>query len=226
MRIGILQAGHFPDELVPESGTYSDLYARMLDGHGFDFMTWSVVDDVFPENPEEADGWLISGSRYGAYEDLPWIPKLEAFVRDIKASDRPLVGVCFGHQVIAKALGGTVEKFDGGWSVGQQVYHIDGEDVILNAWHQDQVTRRPPEAKLVGTSDFCENAALTYGDRIYTIQPHPEFSSREIEGLIRTRGTNLPDEIKKGAAATLGQADSNAAFGHRIAQFFLESRKE
>lgn len=225
MLIGILQSGHFPEELVPECGTYSDLYARMLDGHGFAFKTWSVVDDVFPESAADADGWLISGSKFGAYEDLPWIPKLEAFVRDIQADGRPLVGVCFGHQVIAQALGGKVEKFPGGWSVGRQSYDFEGAKVALNAWHQDQVTRRPPGAKLVGSSDFCENAAFLYDDNIYSVQPHPEFGSREVAGLIRTRGVNLPEPVREGAAATLDAPNDNVDFGHRIATFFLNHKK-
>lgn len=226
MRIGILQAGHFPDELVPESGTYSDLYARMLDGHGFDFMTWSVVDDVFPENPEEADGWLISGSRYGAYEDLPWIPKLEAFVRDIKASDRPLVGVCFGHQVIAKALGGKVEKFKGGWAVGRTLYDFGDEKLALNAWHQDQVIAVPPGAEVVARSHFCEVAALVYGDRMFTVQAHPEFDRAMVEGLIRYRGGAIPPERLEVARASLDGPTDSAAVAGTIADFFRLERAE
>ena len=111
---------------------------------------------------QDADGWLISGSKHGAYEDHAFIPPLEDLIREIADQGLPLVGVCFGHQIIAQALGGKVEKFDAGWAVGRQTYEIDGDEYQLNAWHQDQVTRLPESATRVGTSAFCENAMLYY----------------------------------------------------------------
>ena len=97
----------------------------------------------FPADARDADGWLISGSRHGAYEDLPFIAPLETFIREVFSAKIPLIGICFGHQIIAQALGGTVEKFAGGWSVGATEYQLDGEQVMLNAWHHDQVTSLP-----------------------------------------------------------------------------------
>lgn len=221
MRIGILQAGHFPEELVPRSGTYTDLYARMLAGHGFEFETWSVVDGIFPDSVEDADGWLITGSKHGAYDDLPWIPPLEDFIRRIRDSHRPLVGICFGHQIIAQALGGKVVKFPGGWSVGRTEYDFDGKRVVLNAWHQDQVVEKPAGARVVGRSDFCCNAALVYDSGIYTIQPHPEFASAEIEGLIAFRGGVIPEDRRQSALAALNLSVDSSEIADRIAAFFL-----
>ena len=97
------------------------------------------MDGELPDSAADADGWLLTGSRHGAYEDLPWIPPLEDFIREIHAGGRPMVGICFGHQIIAKALGGKVEKYDGGWAVlGHQDYTFsDGVNMRLNAWHQE-----------------------------------------------------------------------------------------
>ena len=146
MHIGILQCGHFPTaEGFPEQ-TYGDLYEALLSGRGMTFQTWSVVDMEFPESIESADGWLVTGSKHGVYEDLPFIPKLEQFLREAYEADRPIVGICFGHQILAQALGGTVEKSARGWALGRQLYDLEGETVALNAWHQDQVTRPPSEA--------------------------------------------------------------------------------
>ncbi len=221
MKIGILQTGHSPDELRPAHGDYAGLFEKLLAGHGLTFRTWSVVDMVFPESPADAEGWLITGSRHGAYEDHPFIAPLETLIRDIHAAAVPLVGICFGHQIIAQALGGKVEKFAGGWSVGRQTYDWGGAPVTLNAWHQDQVTQRPPGATVCATSPFCENAALVYGDRVFSVQAHPEFGSDFIDGLIRTRGRGtVPDALLDTAATTLDDPNDNALLARRIADFF------
>ena len=226
MKIGILQTGHSPDELRADQGDYADLFQRLLAGHGFEFRTWSVVDNEMPDSVTEADGWLITGSRHGVYEDHPWIPPLEAFIRAIYADGRPLVGVCFGHQIVAQALGGRVEKYAGGWAVGRQEYTLNGRTVPLNAWHQDQVTALPPDTPVtvIGSHPFCDYAALLYDSRILTVQPHPEFGADFIDGLIRTRGRGMvPDPLLKQAANRLDQPVANDVLAGQIAAFFKQA---
>lgn len=221
MKIGILQTGHSPEEMLEAHGTYSDRFTALLDGQGFEFETFSVVDGQFPQGADDADGWLITGSKHGAYEDHDWIPPLEDLIRDISDSHKPMVGVCFGHQIIAQALGGKVEKFDGGWSVGRTEYTMDGAPVALNAWHQDQVVALPDGAQVVGSSDFCANAMLAYGDHIWTLQPHPEFGSDFIDGLIRHRGKGVvPDAQLASATSDLTQPNDNAQIATQMANFF------
>ncbi len=225
MKIGILQTGHAPEELLARLGDYSDIFQRMLAGHGFDFVTYNVVDMEFPEGAKSADGWLITGSKHGAYEDHPWIPPLEALIRDIHAQRMPLVGICFGHQIIAQALGGKVVKYPQGWSVGRTTYQLGSKEVALNAWHQDQVIKRPDEARVLGSSPFCENAFLAYDDHIWTVQAHPEFESDFIDGLIQSRGKGVvPDHQLAEAAANLNQPNSNAEMARHMAAFFQKVR--
>ena len=222
MKIGILQTGKMAPELAPRTGEYPAMFERLLAPHGFDFQTWAVVDGDFPEGPEAADGWLITGSKHGAYEDHPWIPPLEQLIRDITTSGKPLIGVCFGHQIIAQALGGRVEKYGGGWSVGPQVYDFAGTPTRLQAWHQDQVTELPEGAEVTGQSDFCRYAALHYpGKATYTVQAHPEFDDAITQGLITYRGKGVvPDDLLAGAQAELGGKLDREKLSARFAHFF------
>ena len=221
MLIGILQTGRAPDALRPDHGDYPDLFVRLLAGHGLTFRNYEVLDGVLPASATECDGWLITGSRFGAYEDHPWIPPLEAFIRKVQAANVPMVGICFGHQIIAQALGGKVEKYPGGWSVGRTEYDWGGETVALNAWHQDQVTQRPAGARVCASSDFCENAALVYGDTIFTMQAHPEFHRDFAADIIEKRGRGLvPDPLLDAASARLDQPVDDARVAAKIADFF------
>ncbi len=223
MLIGILQTGHAPDALRPTHGDYPDLFQELLKDQGLTFRTFAVVDGEFPAGPHDAQGWLITGSRHGAYEDHPWIKPLEALIRDIHAEKVPMVGICFGHQIIAQALGGKVEKYPGGWSVGRTEYDFGGELIALNAWHQDQVTQRPETAKVVASSPFCENAALVYGDRIFTVQAHPEFNRPFLAEMIEKRGRGLvPDPLLDTAKASVEQPIDDTKLADRIARFFHE----
>lgn len=227
MQIGILQTGHAPDALRPAHGDYEDLFARLLAGQGFSFRTWNVVDMDFPPDPQAAEGWLITGSRHGVYEDHAFIPPLEALIRAIHGAGLPLVGICFGHQIVAQALGGRVEKFAGGWAVGRQSYDWGGRSIALNGWHQDQVTRAPEGATRLASNAFCENAALLYGDRAFTVQAHPEFDAGFVAGLIAARGRGtLPDPLLDAAEAALSRPTESARLAMAIGGFFRHRRVE
>lgn len=209
MHLGILQTGHVPPEVAAKDGPYGTLFGKLFAHRGFTQTLWSVVDGAFPPGPGAADAWLVTGSRHGAYEDHPWIPPLEALIRAIRDAGIPLVGSCFGLQVIAQALGGTVEKFPHGWSVGRTEYWLGGRTLALNAWHQDQVTRLPEGAIVHATSDFCAHAIVAVGPRILTTQPHPEFANSVIETLIKIKGDAVAPERVARARAQLAADNDN-----------------
>ena len=225
MLIGILQTGLAPDALAPEMGDYPDMFARLLDGHGFTFRTWKVVEGEFPPSVDAADGWLITGSRHGVYEDHPWIPPLEEFIRAAFAARVPVVGICFGHQIVAQAMGGKVERYAGGWAVGATDYDFGGETLRLNAWHRDQVVQAPEGATVIASNDFCANAALLYDDRALTVQAHPEFRPEFVDGLMKTRGKGVvPDEVMAEAATRLSLPLQDKTMAAQIAAFFKKPR--
>ncbi|ALI56461.1 type 1 glutamine amidotransferase [Celeribacter marinus] len=227
MKLGILLCGDPPLSVMEQHGDFSDLFSSLFTPYGFEIQTWRVVDMVFPDNITDADVWLVTGSKHGAYEDHPFIAPLETFIRDCFAAQRRMTGICFGHQIIAQAMGGRVEKYDGGWGIGRTAYALDGlGDVHLNAWHQDQVTTLPPSAEVVGASPTCANAALLYGDTIYTVQPHPELSHATIQSYLNADWPNgvYPDGVFAAAHQSLTLPNDEAALTAQIAAFLTSGR--
>lgn len=223
MRIGILQTGDAPVELKHQFGEYSDMFVALLSvhKHDFSFKVYPVLHNEFPADANECDGWLITGSRYSAYEGQPWIHELKEFVRQIAATDKPLVGICFGHQIIAEALGGRVEKSDKGWGLGLDTYTLSDDApesvpqaLTLNVFHQDQIVKLPPNTRIFASSDFCQYAGMLIGDKIMTIQAHPEFLNEFNCQLLQARKNNVvPENLANEAIIRLqkhnAKADSN-----------------
>lgn len=224
MRIGILETGRPPEELMNANRSYPNLFETLLDGHGFSFTAYWVEGGVMPKSVDEQNGWLITGSRHGAYEDHAFIPPLEEFVREIYAKGLPMIGVCFGHQIIAQALGGKVEKFKGGWRIGHTTYTEteSGAPLSVIAFHQDQVVEKPDDARVLATSDFCKYAALAYGNSVLTIQPHPEFDGKFVQDLIALRSDVLPQKESQEALQTVHDPLNTDRVAKQFARHFKQ----
>lgn len=222
MKIGILQTGMVPEELSSTHGEYPDMFAKLLDGFDFQFETYEVVNNKFPSSIHDCDGWLITGSRHGAYEDHTWIPPLEDFIREIYEANIPMVGICFGHQIMAQALGGKVIKYHGKWGVGTQEYErSDGSKTKLLAMHQDQVVEKPQEAQIIESNEFCQMAGLAYKNKALSFQPHPEFTNEFMEELIKSRmGTTVPNDQAELALENVYADNDSKHYAQRIANFF------
>ncbi|MGR6870929.1 glutamine amidotransferase-related protein [Pseudomonas sp. HK3] len=234
MKIGILATGITPDELIHQFGSYSNMFMDLFskNGYEFEYEVYDVRDDVFPQSEKECDAWLITGSKFNVYQNLEWMQKLKAFILEVHASKKPMVGICFGHQIIAEAFGGKVDKYSGGWGVGLHAYKLSGDhdfitddsnEFIINAMHQDQVLVKPENAVVFAESDFCEYGGLVYDDRILTFQAHPEFTLDYEDALVEARkGPVVPIDVAEEGLKTLREAGAKTEsdkIAHWMADF-------
>lgn len=222
MKLAILETGRPPGDLADRFGSYPKMFAEML-GPDFEITSYDVQLGEFPD-PGAHDGILITGSPAGVYEPLPWMEGLFDFIRAAKCSR--MVGVCFGHQAMAEALGGHVQKSDKGWGAGLHHYAVlrpepwlDGtREIAAPASHQDQVVVQPPHTEIVVSSDFTPYAGLAWTDRpAISFQFHPEFSPAFAKALISERYDRVPDP--DAAIASLDAPNDNARVAGWIRRF-------
>ncbi|MFQ1826413.1 glutamine amidotransferase-related protein [Aeromonas veronii] len=221
MRLGILDCDRLDPDLADRFGpVYSEMFIRGFQSLApeLEFRVWSAIDGELPEDLYECDAWLITGSRHDAYSDIPWIQALRGWIRHVHDADVKLAGICFGHQVIAQALGGEVVKSTKGWGLGVSVHPMledapwmapARDHIRILASHQDQVALLPPGATRLAGNDFCPNFMFLQGDNIVAIQGHPEFSVEYNRALIERRRGLLPDERYQSSLSSLeGEVDS------------------
>lgn len=199
MHIGILQADRVDPEHRARFGDYPAMFADTLRGGMAQEATFEFFDvrrERYPRRTEDCDGYLITGSRASVYDDDPWIVRLIGFVRGLHQAGARTVGICFGHQLIAQALGGAVGRAPGGWGVGVHTWKVvrrepwmrpAKRDFRLLASHQDQVEMLPPGARLLASSHFCPHAAFAVGEHMLAVQGHPEFTKAYAKFLMHRR---------------------------------------
>lgn len=225
MEIGILRTGG-PPEALARFGGYGDMVGRLL-GPGFATRVYDIESGAPPPSPEAHPAFLITGSAAGVYDPLPWIPPLLAFLREALGRTK-LVGICFGHQAMAEALGGRVEKSERGWGIGLQDYEIRAPAawmgtapprfVAVPVSHQDQVVEPPPGATLIAGHAFTPFGMFEWRDAgALSMQFHPEFEPDYARALIESRRARLP--APDAAIASLGRPDDRALVGQWIASF-------
>ena len=192
MTIGILECGTPPAPLGDTHGDYVDMVRRLL-GPGRGTERYAVHRGEWPAEAAACEAYVLTGSSAGVYDDLPWIAPLFDFIRAARGRAK-LVGICFGHQAMAQALGGSAVKSPKGWGIGLHRYAVTagaawldgGGEVRAAASHQDQVVTAPPGARVVAANAFTPLAALDYGDAI-SFQFHPEFTRDFAVDLLRVR---------------------------------------
>ena len=226
-RIAILETGAPPAALAGTHGDYPAMFRDLL-GEGFAFETFDVQAGEWPD-AEAFDAAIITGSSAGVYESDPWIVDLLDWIRAARGRTR-MVGVCFGHQAMAQALGGRVEKSDKGWGVGLHSYAVVSTEpwmspvvaaVGLPASHQDQVVEKPTDARVILRSDFTPFAGLAWGEDAISMQPHPEFTPAFATALTAGRHDRIDPALVERAVDSLKTADDRAVLGDWIKAFVV-----
>ena len=230
MKLAIIQCDRVASEFEAEFGSYPDMIRRMFEFAGavLEYRTFDAQQGEFPQDLDAHDFYITTGSKAGAYQDIPWIGKLINFVQRLDRQQKKLIGICFGHQIIAMARRGTVEKSLRGWGVGiaknRVLTHpewmkkpVKQLNIIGN--HQDQITRLPEDARVIAGNDFCPYFLVQWGDHFLSIQGHPEWLPAYARVLLNHRRLILGDELVEAGLASLDVMPDNALFSRWILDF-------
>ena len=236
MRIGILQADSVLERFQPRHGDYPQMFADLFvaagDGAALAFEAIDVLGGTPYPAPSRCDAYVITGSRHSVYEDLPWLPGLVEFVRRALRAGRPVLGICFGHQLMAHFFGGQVRRAQG-WAVG-----VHGSRVLASeAWmappakainllssHQDQVIQLPNGAQLIAGNDFCPVAGFTLGRQVLTFQGHPEFRKAYSEDLMNLRRRQIGEATYQAGMTSLAEDTHRILVGRWMLNFCQAAR--
>jgi len=232
MKLTIVETGLPPEDIRADWPTYPAMFETLISqvDDGFSYETVSIVTgDAFPD-PATLHGVIHTGSAYGVYEDVDWMPDLMTFIRDSAKAEIPQFGICFGHQAMAQALGGEVVKSDKGWGVGRHSYETPDrpgwmtsgpEDFSLAVSHQDQVVAVPDGTTVTARSDFCEYAGLAYaGSPSASFQGHPEFGAEFCSTLHELRRDRIGDALVDEAIASFASPLDSVHVARWMAAFF------
>lgn len=231
MKLTIIQTGDVPAALRPQFGAYPPMFERMFHeaGHAFDYDTVAVFDGAAFPDPAALDGILITGSAAGVYDSYAWLEPLRDFIRSAYAAETPMLGICFGHQIMADALGGDVRKSEKGWGLGRHTYEVrarpgflatDLPALSIACSHQDQVIVPPKEAETFLGSEFTPNAGLVYRNgKALSLQPHPEFLDDYTMALAELRRGKAPDAVVDTAVASVATPSHSADMAGWLGSF-------
>jgi GMP synthase-like glutamine amidotransferase len=233
MRVGLLECDHVSERFRHLSGDYADMFGALFGD--LELQPFDVCNGQVPASPRECDAWVCSGSRRSVYDDDAWIEPAARFVREVHDAEVPFVGICFGHQLLAHALGGTVEKSAYGWGVGIHPVRVlrpepwmrpAQERLNLHFMHQDQVTRAPDEAVVMGCTDHCEVAMFGVGDVMVGIQAHPEFTVPYADALLGDRTERVGGDRAEEARRSLATATDEAVVASWLTSFLSRAVEE
>jgi GMP synthase-like glutamine amidotransferase len=226
MNVGLLECDNVDGRFPQVKGGYREMFSALLPEAKFTY--YKAHEGQIPKSADECEAWVCTGSQYGVYEDKPWIKDLGKFVRELHQRKKPFVGICFGHQMLAHALGGTVGQASQGWGVGVlpvEITHREAwmdparPEVRIQHMHADQVQRLPEGAVVLGRSAHCPVGMFRVGETMLGIEGHPEFTAEFAEALIRRRRERIGAERSDAALKTVGQPNDGSLVGRWIARF-------
>ena len=233
LRLAILETGAPPPGPRETFGDYPAMFRALLGQDRYHYTAFDVAAGALPTRVQDYDAYLVTGSSAGVYDPLPWIDPLKTFLVAARGRAR-LVGICFGHQIMAEAFGGKVIKSPKGWGVGLHSYQIrqaepwmdSGPTIAVPASHQDQVVIAPPGSTVLASSDFTPFGMLAYGNYAASLQLHPEFEPAYAKALIEDRrGSRYTHEQADKAIASFAITDDRSRVGGWINRF-LQSQSQ
>ena len=238
MKLTILNVGEVAEVLRDRYERFTPFFETMFGDldMGFTFESIPIIDGAPFPDLDNVEAVVIPGSAMGVYDHPDWIDPLRDFIRRAYDAKKPMLGVCFGHQIIADALGGDVRKSEKGWGIGRHVYDVAprhaaldalSDTLALAASHQDQVIAPPEGAEVFLSSEFTPNAGILYGNGVtISVQPHPEFDVGFSRALVELRRDNpLSDDVIEERLASLDTPVDNATFAGVLANFLLSADK-
>lgn len=237
LRICILETDHLRPELVDAFTSYGQMFKRLFADQPIEaeFETFNVVDGHYPPEDRHYDAYLVTGSKADSFGSDPWIQTLKAYLLKRYENGDKLLGICFGHQLLALLLGGRTERAQQGWGVGVHQYHLEArepwmqpalDDLSLLISHRDQVVRPPKNATILASSAFCPVAAFRIDDRVLCFQGHPEFVVDYSKALLDARQDTLGETLYQQALSTLDQTHHGKAVGEWMLRFVSQGRQK
>lgn len=234
-RLGILVCGQVRDALLPRFGAYPAMFERLFAEFQaqVELINYAVDADEWPASLNACDAYLITGSRRSVYEDEPWIRHLEEYVRQLHAARRPTVGICFGHQMLGRALGGETSLAPQGWGLGRHCMDVIEPQTWMDpavpgyalfVSHQDQVVTLPPGARRLAANSHCPNAMFVLDDIMLGIQAHPEFDADYARELALSRADVIGQQQLASAMSTFDQPIDDALIARWIVTFLSRAR--
>jgi GMP synthase-like glutamine amidotransferase len=231
MHIGLLECDHVAERFRHIAGGYREMFAELLKAlrePRLRVTHYDICHGELPDSPDACAAYLCTGSQYSVYQDFEWVAALQQFVQRLHEAGKPYVGICFGHQMLARALGGQVALAPEGWGVGVQDMAILRDEpwmdpprpkCRLQYMHADHVLRLPEGGVPLGRSEHCEVTMFRVGESMLGIQGHPEFTAAYTEALIRARIERIGAGRAQDALANLGQPTDAAVVAQWIAKF-------
>ncbi|KAI3525531.1 hypothetical protein L1887_04387 [Cichorium endivia] len=197
MRFAVLQCAEDSDYVKKKYGGYFGVYLRMLAEEGEIWDVFHIAAGDFPDDGEIGlyDGFVITGSCRDAYGDDGWICELLTLLDKLHLMNKKVLGICFGHQILARALGGKVARADSGWDIGVRIINFSSSTKILTnlempktlsviECHRDEVYELPADVEVLAWSDKTRVEMFRYRDHIMGVQGHPEYTNDILLQLI------------------------------------------
>lgn len=228
LQICILETDVLRPELVDQYDSYGRMFEQLFARQPIaaEFKVYNVMEGHYPPDSERYDAYLVTGSKADSFGSDAWIQTLKTYLLERYARGDKLLGVCFGHQLLALLLGGKAERAVQGWGVGIHQYRMENktawmspdlEDLTLLISHQDQVTRLPENATLLASSEFCPIASYCIGDQVLCFQGHPEFVHDYSRALLDLRQQHIGEPAYTRGVDSL-QHDHQ---GHMVAEWMM-----